>query len=137
MKKILVAIDGSEHSLRAVRVAASIAKATGAKLFLAHVKVAAWPTNFYGLPPDEYRQQEQLLLTEMFDQALDLTEAIETERCLLEGKPAEELASAAIELNVDMVVVGSRGRGAVQRVLLGSVSSRLVHICDRPVVVVP
>jgi nucleotide-binding universal stress UspA family protein len=45
------------------------------------------------------------------------------------------LARAAEEWDAQLVVVGSRGQGLVRRVMLGSVSDRLVHICTRPVLV--
>jgi nucleotide-binding universal stress UspA family protein len=55
---------------------------------------------------------------------------------LLEGHPVETLAQRASEQDVDMVVVGHRGRGAVARALLGSVADGLVQVCSKPVLVV-
>jgi nucleotide-binding universal stress UspA family protein len=51
------------------------------------------------------------------------------------GAPAETICAQAEERNADLVVVGSRGMGAVGRWLLGSVSDRVVHLSKRPVVV--
>jgi nucleotide-binding universal stress UspA family protein len=51
------------------------------------------------------------------------------------GAPAESLAKMASERDVDLVVVGHRGRGAISRVLLGSVADRLVQISPKPVLV--
>jgi len=55
---------------------------------------------------------------------------------VLYGPPAEALVEAAEERDADLVVVGSRGRGAVARVLLGSTTDRVVHVSTRPVLVV-
>jgi nucleotide-binding universal stress UspA family protein len=52
------------------------------------------------------------------------------------GDPAAELEALAAEHAADMVVVGNRGHGRGRRLLLGSVSNRLVHHADRPVLVV-
>jgi nucleotide-binding universal stress UspA family protein len=52
------------------------------------------------------------------------------------GAPAEVIADTAMDDGYDIVFVGNKGRGAVSRVLLGSVADRLVHICKRPVMVV-
>lgn len=54
----------------------------------------------------------------------------------LHGPVAETLADTALHGGFDLLVVGTKGRGAVSRVLLGSVADRLVHICQVPVLVV-
>lgn len=53
------------------------------------------------------------------------------------GDPAEQLAAVAASTGAEMVVIGSRGRGTIQASLLGSVSRRLMMLCERPVLVVP
>eukprot|EP00048_Salpingoeca_helianthica_P015338 m.226252 g.226252 ORF g.226252 m.226252 type:complete len:241 (-) comp16902_c0_seq1:26-748(-) len=52
------------------------------------------------------------------------------------GEPNEQLCKLAEELNVRVVVVGSHGKGAIRKALLGSVSDYLTHNCTRPVLVV-
>ena len=54
----------------------------------------------------------------------------------LEGPVAESIAKVAEDDGYDLVIVGSRGRNAVARLFLGSVADRLVHICQKPVLVV-
>jgi nucleotide-binding universal stress UspA family protein len=56
---------------------------------------------------------------------------------LLDGNPAKELADAVKSSGADLLVVGSRGLGAFSRMLIGSTSSKLVHISEKPVLVVP
>jgi len=52
------------------------------------------------------------------------------------GPAAETIADKAAAENADLVVVGSRGLGAVARVFLGSVADRLSHVCHRPLLIV-
>lgn len=60
---------------------------------------------------------------------------VETE--VIQGNPGEEIIGMAGERDVDSIVMGRSGAGAVTEVLLGSVSSYVVHHTDRPVVLVP
>jgi nucleotide-binding universal stress UspA family protein len=57
-------------------------------------------------------------------------------RVCLNGTPAERLTDLAEAEGVDLIVVGSKGRGAVSRMLIGSTSDRLIHISKKPVLVV-
>lgn len=135
MKKILVAVDGSEASLHAMRAAVSLAKGLGAQLTLAHVVPPMFvpPEVPFGMQPwsdDALKGGEKLL------EAAAREAGLPCERLNLTGSPAERLADTAESGGFDLVVVGSKGRNAVSRVLIGSVTDRLVHICSRPVLVV-
>jgi nucleotide-binding universal stress UspA family protein len=139
MKRILVGVDGSEPASEAARLAADIALRFGARLTLAYcVAPLLLPPDAYELTTAEVEQEHiwharKLLASEIGR----LSETgVEIDGIVLTGSPAERLAVAAAERDVDLVAVGSRGRGAVARVLLGSVSDRLVHISPKPVLVV-
>jgi nucleotide-binding universal stress UspA family protein len=64
-------------------------------------------------------------------------EGCEADAEILEGNPAEQIVELARARNAPLIVVGSRGLGAVTGALLGSVSSAVIHRADRPVLVVP
>jgi nucleotide-binding universal stress UspA family protein len=139
MEKVLVAVDGSEQSLKAARLAADIAVRLGAALRLVHVipKVPL-PADVYGLKMAELEREHHAYAEGILAKAAAQLErpGLKVETSVLDGAPAERLAEEAAAPGVGMVVVGSRGHGAVARVLLGSVSDRLVHISSRPVLVV-
>jgi nucleotide-binding universal stress UspA family protein len=137
MNRLLVAVDGSEPAQKAARYAADIAARFHARLTLVYViPHLLLPPDAYGLTveeiEDEHRTYAEGLLADEVAKLSAPGLTVETQ--ILFGSPAEAIAEAAQE--GDMVVVGSRGRGAVARVLLGSVSDRLVHISQRPVLVV-
>jgi nucleotide-binding universal stress UspA family protein len=58
------------------------------------------------------------------------------ERSIAVGLPAEQIIAAARQDKADLVVIGARGLGAIKRLLLGSVSERVLHRADCPVLVV-
>ncbi len=139
MKRILVAIDGSDPSLKAARMAADIALRFGAQLTLVHVvpKVLL-PPDVYGLTLAEVEKEHRAYAEKLLEKALSfLAEpGIDTTSTILYGSPAESIAEEAAAQDVGLVVVGSRGHGAVARMFLGSVSDRIVHISPKPVLVV-
>jgi nucleotide-binding universal stress UspA family protein len=138
MRRILVGVDGSAESRKAAEYAAQIAMATHSGLDVAHVvpEIAdAGPQDLYAFAGLPLRTDRAHLMLHEISQGLPgPTTPIDTS--LLEGGPAQRLAEAAKRPDIWLVVVGHRGRGAVQRVLLGSVADRLVQLCPKPVLVV-
>jgi nucleotide-binding universal stress UspA family protein len=141
MKRILVGIDGSRESLQAAVLAANLAHATHRELQLAHVLPDAVPTQ-----PEAFSTEQAIWRKDVAEQGNKLLSEV-TERVarpdtgsrsvLVESaRPAEALAELAREPDVDLVVVGHRGRSAMARALLGSVADRLVQISPKPVLVV-
>lgn len=134
---ILVAVDGSEGARKALDHAAALAERTGGKLILVHVlePPPVAPVEAYGLTIGswiESRQAEaQALLREL---ASKLRVPVET--VITTGPPAQAICAEADARKADLIVAGSRGMGAVGRLLLGSVSDRLVHQCSQPVTIV-
>jgi nucleotide-binding universal stress UspA family protein len=138
MKRILVGVDGSEPALKAARLAAEIALRFGARLTLAYVVPRLLlPPDAYGLTVAEVEGEHQAFAQKLLGAArAKLGEpSVEVDTAVLYGSPAESLAEAAAQLDADLVVVGSRGRGAVARTLLGSVTDRLVHVSAKAVLV--
>ncbi len=136
---VLVAFDGSKPATAALKRAAELSRAAGGKVVAVYVvSPYTFPVDLYGVGVADLTQQHREWAERMLAEAVgDLRrEGHAAESRLLDGGPAEELARAALADDVWMVAVGASGRGAVSRVLLGSVADRLVHICSKPVLVV-
>ena len=140
MKKFLVGVDGSPEAGAAVRKAAELAKAFGARLTLVYVAppnptyaADTWAAELKRADVIEHGYVPALLLQAELECRPSGVVADTTSRT---GRAAETMAEMAESGGFDLVVVGHRGRGAVQRALLGSVADRLVQICPRPVLVV-
>jgi nucleotide-binding universal stress UspA family protein len=138
VKTVLVGTDGSEHAGRATAMAADLARRYGASLVVVTVVEPAY------LPPEaalmadriETARREEAERLVRGEAAKLATAGVDVRGEVLFGAPAEEMVRAAGALGADLVVVGSRGRGAVARMLLGSVSDRLVRQSHQPVLVV-
>ena len=139
MTRFLVGIDGSPESDAAARQAAELAKALGGKLILAHVsngpdaKALAYAAAAGGADVIEHDYAPALLAQAERDCRAF---GVQADTSSGQGPIAETLAAIAEREKVDMVVVGHRGRGAVQRAVLGSVADRLLQISPKPVLVV-
>ena len=119
--------------------AADIALRFGSKLTLVHVvPKLLLPPDVYGLTIAEVEKEHRAYADRLLEQAVEAIEepAIQVATSVLYGAPAEAIAEAGAAGDVGMIVIGSRGHGAVARVFLGSVSDRLVHISPKPVLVV-
>ncbi len=141
MGKILFGYDGSAESRRAAWKAADLAAGRGATLVVAQVvPPIIMPGDLPTIPVPEITEQ-QLMEAErevgQLSKELAATGA-RLQPAVLRGSPASELLRLADEdMEVELVVVGRGGKGAIARALMGSVSSRLAHACVRPVLIVP
>jgi len=137
MGTIVVGTDGSKASNAAVAEAIDLARRLEAKLIVAAVRPPV--PDYLGEPLYQERLSEDLARARRaLDEARRLVEqaGVEAEYELLEGDPAKEVAKLAEKRDADLVVVGTRGIGAVAGSLLGSVSAGVVRRSRRPVVVV-
>jgi nucleotide-binding universal stress UspA family protein len=145
---IVCGVDGSHDSDAALAVAVRMAQRLGAKLVLAHVTEPvltpyAHAAPFGGLssagPLAAHDQAVELeeAGTRLLEQAADAAGITDAEYRVLIGAPAERLADIADEENAELIVVGSRGRGAFKAAFLGSVSTSLLGIARSPVLIVP
>ena len=137
-RQIGVAYDGSPEADHALRIAAGLARATGARLRLVMAVSTAAVGSYPPLDVTSYEQIGALARERartQLDTAIAGLEGIAAEGAVLEGDPAEVLiADSAAD---DLLVAGSRGNGPFRRVLLGSISTRLLRKAGCPVVIVP
>jgi nucleotide-binding universal stress UspA family protein len=134
VKRVIAAVDGSEASIKAATTAEALARSMGATLDLVFVREAPPdPEVGWSQEPDGYKPYGEEVLKSVA-RRLVAPEAVSLLN--LQGRAAEVVADVAEAKEVDLVVVGSRGRNQVAKALVGSVADRLVHICSKPVLVV-
>jgi nucleotide-binding universal stress UspA family protein len=138
--KLLVPVDFSEHSERALAYAVDLSKTLGAKVHVLHV----YPITMYAAPPlvpgplvvSQFRDESQRVFEELMtrvkrDYSPELTGS------LCEGVPHVEILRCASEVGADMIVMGTHGRAGLEHLLLGSVAERVVRGAHVPVLTVP
>ena len=139
MKRILVATDGSVSSTEAVGFGVELAAEHDAELIFVHVVPVfdVVPSTGFGLTgafPHEPTRIDRELLDDAA--AVAIEHGVVCTTALLRGDTVEEIVGYADTHDVDVIVVGSRGRSAVSATLLGSVSRGVLRAARRPVVVV-
>jgi len=123
--KILVCCDGSKYSEKAIKVACDLAKNYDSELTLIHVIDRTKKSDI--LAGSEYTQILRKYAQETLDRAQKITktQGIAPNIITKEGNVAEEIIKHSKTSKTDLIIVGSKGLGAVLRFLLGSVSSKI------------
>ena len=139
-ERILVATDGSPAAMEAVAVGVELATEHGSEVMFVHVVPLVDVVPATGLAPisgaflHELSDHDRTLLVEAAEVAA--AEGIVATTVLLRGDTVDEIVAFADSHDADVIVVGSRGRGAISGTLLGSVSRGVLAESKRPVLIV-
>lgn len=151
-ENILVPLDGSEHSLRALKIATQIAKRFDGKVTLIHVysvgvRPIAMPEPTTLTPPSVpimapadfskvVKAARKAGTTILENGASDVkADGVQVETLLKEGHTVQEILKTARDGNFDLVVMGARGLSKIREILLGSVSDGVIRNALCPVLV--
>ena len=135
--KILVAVDYSEVSDRAVVAARDLAVLSHGEVWVLHLREREMGAKTGVLAIDETTEDANAGLAaavEVLTQAG--VKAHGEVRNTIFGYAAREIVDDANEVDADLIVMGSRGRGDLAGLLLGSTAHKVIHLSDRPVLVV-
>jgi len=135
---IVCGVDGTHASRWAARVAGEFARELDRTLVLVHVAEDR-PTFPYGdVRLRELSRREAIdAATPMLERTAAVASDVSTKIRVVFGDPADALIAAAHDADAELLIVGSRGRGLIASMMLGSVSARLAAVAPCPVVVVP
>lgn len=142
MKNILIPVDGSEYSMKAIEAAKAVAKAFDSKVSILSVvtpelKISSGRgSNVYApVLLEELHKESLKVLEEAKKRFADMPNQVET--FSEDGYVADVIVKFAEEHNIDLVVMGSHGLGALKnRIMTGSVTTRVLHHIDVPVLVI-
>jgi nucleotide-binding universal stress UspA family protein len=137
--KLLVPVDGSENSVRALEAAIFLSKKIDAHMTVVHVMEK--PPTVYIHPQKEleellrnYRREAEQILEKC--QEIGNRNGVELRKVIIEGDVASEINRFAEKEVFDMIVMGHRGSGRFKKMVLGSVSEKVLHQTKRSVLII-
>ncbi len=141
-KTIVAATDGSERSIAATQFAANLARESGAKLHV--VTVVRPPEGWWGIegaPPPPRAMSEAVVdarqsILDVTMSKLDQTN-LEVTTALEVGEPSGTIVKYCEDVGADLLVLGRRGAGFIERFVMGSVADRLAHYSPCPILIIP
>ena len=144
MKKILIPVDSSEHSKKAVEEGIKMAKVFGSQvtlLYVANIKIgySFYEPNLLQESLGVLLEDEKKFATTMLDDYKktfgELADKVET--VILEGNIGDEIVDYAKETDVDLIIIGAIGMGSILgKNHLGSVARKVLHNFEKPVLIV-
>jgi len=135
-QRMLVAIDQSEPSRRAIELSAEIAERHGSEIVVLHAiprgvsRLGSGDTE----DADAFREFVDAAVRGLKDRGLNARGEIVH---VLEGRMAGGIVEAAASVDADAIIMGTRGRSDLGGLFLGSVTHRVLHLAEKPVIVVP
>ncbi len=140
LKKILVPVDFSDCSLKALRYAVPFARQFGAEVTLLHVVQPVYAAGEWGVDIDfaqltlQQKEGAGKQLKEL--EVEEVGENIATKTLVRVGHPATEIAGAAKELGIDLIIIATHGHTGLKHVLMGSTAENVVRHAPCPVLTV-
>ena len=139
--EILLAIRIGPSSVVPAREAATLARRIGAHITVLHIAAELHPVDMAGADGLNIEEEQAHMLQEVEQELRTfITEHLSdvpADGRIVRGGVAEQVAAVAAEIDADYVVVGTHGRGALARLVLGDTTQSILQHTSRPVLVVP
>lgn len=143
---ILVPIDGSDHSLKALDYALEVAHQFSSDLHIMivysltaetfHLIQRALPRSIAESYQRDVKERNEQILMEAVQHAKSVHPHLTITQILMQGRPADIIVEIASTRNIDLIIMGSRGIGGIKGMLLGSVADRVADHAPCPVMIV-
>jgi nucleotide-binding universal stress UspA family protein len=140
-ERIVVPVDASEPCDAAIDLALDLAATSGGHVFFCHVldtRDLYERAATYGYDPQPLLAKIRSEAEQVLDPVAERADAlgVGSENVILEGRPVDAILSAAASRSADLIVMGTRGRRGIERVLVGSTTEGVLRTSDIPVLVV-
>ncbi len=140
--KILVCVDLSDSTEEILKTIETLCQPLNAKVWLLHNAMPEPDTIEFKVDPIEARESLAQEFHHQHCQIQELAEQlrkseVDASALLVHGKTVDTILTEATDLDIDLIVVGSHGHGAMYQLLLGSISEGVLHRSSKPVLVIP
>ena len=140
--KILVCVDLSDSTEEILKTIEKLCRPLNAKIWLLHNAMPEPDRIEFKVDPIEARESLAKKFHHQHRQIQEIAErfrksGIDATALLVHGKTVDTILTEATDLDIDLIVVGSHGHGAMYQLLLGSVSEGVLHRSSKPVLVIP
>ncbi len=140
--KILVCIDLSDSTEEILKTIEKLCQPLNAKIWLLHNAMPEPDTIEFKVDPIEARESLAKKFHRQHRQIQELAEqlrksGVDAAALLVHGKTVDTILTEAADLDIDLIVVGSHGHGAMYHLLVGSISEGVLHRSSKPVLVIP
>ncbi len=140
--KILVCVDLSDSTEEILKIIETLCQPLNAKVWLLHNAMPEPDTIEFKVDPIEARESLAKEFHHQHCQIQELAEQIrksgvDASALLVHGKTVDTILTEATDLDIDLIVVGSHGHGAMYQLLVGSISEAVLHRSSKPVLVIP
>ncbi len=137
INRIIIPVDGSKYSLEAANTGIHLGKTLDRPvtvMHVIHIPVHTFPeySDTYSKMIDYLKEEAQSIIDDVKEIADKQNVKIDTD--IVEGVPDDEIIKTANEN--DLIIMGSKGRTALERVFLGSVSEKVLHHSENPVMII-
>jgi nucleotide-binding universal stress UspA family protein len=133
LKKILAPTDFSDLSVRGVRYACQLAKGVGAEVTILNVVIV----DESGINKGEMEENKQRLDEFVVKNVADIGANLRIRKVVDAGQPYGAIVDCAENERIDLIVMSSHGRSGLSRMLIGSVTDKVLRAASCPVLVVP
>lgn len=135
-EKVLVAIDASDQAEKILRAAGELATKAGTELRLLHVQELHWGARSGSVPMEEQDDAEKIVNDAVAKLQASGVTASGVLRSALTSRISHEIVEEAEESGCSAIMTGSRGMSGLEGALIGSVSNKLLHLVEMPVIVI-
>ena len=140
--KILVCVDLSDSTEEILKTIEKLCRPLKAKIWLLHNAMPEPDTIEFKVDPIEARESLAKKFHHQHRRIQELAErfrksGVDATALLVHGKTIDTILTEAADLDVDLIVVGSHGHGAMYQLLVGSISEGVLHRSSQPVLVIP